>query len=61
MYPSLIHADAALARQRDLIAAAAVDRLARDARRGHRIEPTKGSPRSVRRAWLRTATRPAQS
>ncbi len=64
MYPSLMNAERAIARQHELIAEAADRRLAREARqarRAERAERRQGATRSVRRSWLRSATQPAHS
>jgi hypothetical protein len=59
MYSSLMHAELAVARHRDLIAAAADHRLARHARLARRAERRRGTTHHVRRTWVRSATQPA--
>jgi hypothetical protein len=61
MYPSLMHAELAVARRRDLIATAADHRLAQHARRARRAERRTGTTQHVRRTWVRSATQPAHS
>jgi hypothetical protein len=60
MFTNLMHAELATTRQRDLIAAAKADRLARQVRRASCPQRHDGPSARVRRIWTRSATQPAQ-
>ena len=56
MFTSLMHAELAATRQRDLIAAATTEHLARQGRSARRTQRRDSASSPVHRTWMRSAT-----